>query len=306
MSGALLSSGKSPRAGVTCRRLAASPVPLADDRQDGRDPASYTQWRPGLPEVAVAFPEGSMSHPARTALVTGASRGIGAAVALRLALDGFQVVVNYAARPEAAEQVVRAIIQAGGKAYAILADVSDPAAVAALFDHAEMEYGGLDVLVNNAGIIQPGQIDLADTSEALFDRIFAVNARGTFNTMKLAARRLRDGGRIINFSTSVVGLALPGYAAYAGSKAAVEAMSRVFAKELRGRGVTVNCVAPGPTATELFLDGKDPGTVERLANQAPLQRLGRPEDIAGVVAFLASDEGGWINGQTLRVNGGIV
>ncbi|MCU9949591.1 SDR family oxidoreductase [Pseudomonas sp. PDM13] len=247
-----------------------------------------------------------MPHPARTAIVTGASRGIGAAIARRLAADGFQIVVNYAARPEAAEQVVRSIIQAGGRAYAILADVSDPAAVAVLFDQTELEYGEVDVLVNNAGIIQPGLVDLADTSEALYDRIFAVNTRGTFNTMKLAAQRLRDGGRIINFSTSVVGLALPGYAAYAGSKAAVEAMGRVFAKELRGRGITVNCVAPGPTATELFLDGKDAETVARLANLAPLQRLGQPEDIAGVVAFLASEEGGWINGQTLRVNGGIV
>ncbi|MGF6693836.1 3-oxoacyl-[acyl-carrier protein] reductase [Metapseudomonas resinovorans] len=247
-----------------------------------------------------------MPQPARTAIVTGASRGIGAAIARRLAAEGIQVVVNYASRPEAAEQVVQDIRLAGGQAYPILADISDPVAVAALFDQTEMEFGGIDILINNAGVIQPGLVSLADTDMALYDRLFAINTRGTFNTLKLAATRLNSGGRIVNLSSSVVSLSLPGYAIYAASKAAVETMSTIFARELRGRNISVNCVAPGPTATNLFLDGKPPELVERLTKQAPLERLGNPEDIANLVAFLVGPEGAWVNGQTLRVNGGIV
>ncbi|MDH4608735.1 SDR family oxidoreductase [Pseudomonas sp. BN102] len=247
-----------------------------------------------------------MSQSARTAIVTGASRGIGAAIARRLAADGIQVVVNYATRPEAAEQVVQEIRLAGGQAYPILADISDPVAVAVLFDQTEMEFGGIDILINNAGVIQPGLVPLADTDTALFDRLFAINTRGTFNTLKLAATRLRSGGRIVNLSSSVVGMGLPGYAIYAASKAAVETMSAIFARELRGRNISVNCVAPGPTATNLFLEGKPVELVERLTRQAPLERLGNPEDISSLVAFLVGPEGAWVNGQTLRVNGGIV
>jgi 3-oxoacyl-[acyl-carrier protein] reductase len=173
-----------------------------------------------------------------------------------------------------------------------------------LFDGAETAFGGVDVLVNNAGIMTLANV--ADTDEAAFDRLIAVNLKGTFNTLREAAARLRAGGRIVNFSSSVVGLPQPTYAAYAATKAGVEAITSILAKELRGRNITVNAIAPGPTATELFLKGKPPELVDRLARLAPLERLGQPEDIAAAVAFLAGPDAGWINGQTLRANGGIV
>lgn len=242
----------------------------------------------------------------KVAIVTGASRGIGAAIAKHLAAEGISVVVNYSSRPAEAERVVRDIVAAGGQAYAVLADISDAVAVEALFDQAEMQFGGIDILINNAGVIQPGMASLADSDDALYQRIFAINTKGTFNTLRLAARRLRDGGRIVNFSSSVVGLALPGYSVYAASKAAVESLTAIFAKELRGRDICVNAIAPGPTATELFLNGKSAEQVERLAKQPPLERLGTPQDIANAVAFLVGEQGGWVNGQVLRVNGGIV
>ena len=242
----------------------------------------------------------------KVAIVTGSSRGIGAAVAKRLALDGFSVVVNYAGRAADAEKVVQEILSASGQAIAVKADVSVPTEVASLFDKAEEAFGGVDVIVNNAGIIQPGLVPLADTDDALFDRLFAINVKGTFNALRLAARRLRTGGRIVNFSTSVVGLALPGYAAYAATKSAVETLTNIFAKELRGREISVNAIAPGPTATDLFIEGKTPEQMAHLAKMAPLERLGQPQDIAGAVSFLVGPDGGWVNGQTLRVNGGIV
>ncbi len=244
-----------------------------------------------------------MSTP-RIALVTGASRGIGAAVARRLGRDGHTVVINYSGDPAPAEAVVGEINAAGGKALSTRADVSHPAAVRAMFDHIESVLGGLDVLVNNAGIMTLSP--LAETEDASFDRQVAVNLKGTFNTLREAARRMRNGGRIVNFSSSVVGLLQPTYAVYAATKAGVEAMTPILARELRGRDITVNAVAPGPTATELFLTGKSPELVERLAKAAPLERLGEPADIADVVAFLVSAGGGWVNGQVLRANGGIV
>ena len=240
----------------------------------------------------------------KVAIVTGASRGIGTAVAERLARDGFTVVVNYSGDAAPAEALVRKIEGAGGRALAAKADVSDPAAVRRLFDSAETAFGGADVLVNNAGIMILATV--ADTDDAAFDRLIAVNLKGTFNTLREAVSRLRAGGRIINFSSSVVGLLQPTYAAYAATKAAVEAITSVLAKELRGRNITVNAIAPGPTATDLFLKGKPPELVDRLAKLAPLERLGQPEDIAAVVAFLAGPDAGWINGQTLRANGGVI
>ncbi|RKH67795.1 SDR family oxidoreductase [Corallococcus llansteffanensis] len=240
----------------------------------------------------------------KTALVTGASRGIGAAVAERLARDGFSVLVNYAGRHDAAEAVVRRIEAAGGRALSVQADVADPAAFPRMFDAAEQAFGGVDVLVNNAGIAK--MVRFVDFDDALFDQHVAVNLKGTFNGLREAARRLRDGGRVINFSTSVLGLKLETYGVYAATKAAVETMTAILSKELRGRNITVNCVAPGPTATELFMNGKSPELVDHMAKLNPLERLGTPEDIAASVAFLAGPEGGWINGQVLRANGGMV
>jgi 3-oxoacyl-[acyl-carrier protein] reductase len=242
----------------------------------------------------------------KAAIVTGASRGIGRAIALRLAQEGYKVTVNYASRVADADEVVGAITAAGGRAIAVQGDVANATDCARLFDATEKAFGGVDVVINNAGVIQPGTTMLADTDDALYERIFSINTRGTFNMLRLAATRLRAGGRIVNFSTSVVGMALPGYAVYAGSKAAVETFTNIFAKELRGKGISVTAVAPGPTATDLFLDGKPPELVERLAQAAPLERLGTPDDIANTVAFLVGPQGEWVNGQTLRVNGGIV
>jgi 3-oxoacyl-[acyl-carrier protein] reductase len=240
----------------------------------------------------------------KVAIVTGSSRGIGAAIARRLAADGFIVVVNYAGRAADADQVVKEIEAAGGRATAVQADVSRASEVAALFDRSETLFGGVDVLVNNAGIMQT--MPLAETDDALFDRTVAVNLKGVFNTLRAAAKRLRPGGRIVNFSTSAIGLALPGYAIYAATKSAVETMTNIFAKELRGKNITVNAIAPGPTATDLFLTGKTEEQIAHLAKMPPLERLGVPEDIAKVVAFLAGPDAGWVNGQTLRANGGIV
>jgi len=240
----------------------------------------------------------------KVALVTGASRGIGAAVAERLARDGFTVVINYSGDAAPAEALARRIEDQGGRALTAKADVSDPQAVRSMFDAAETAFGGVDVLVNNAGIMKLAT--LAESDDALFDRQIAVNLKGTFNALREAARRLRNGGRIVNFSSSVVGLRLETYGAYAATKAAVEAMTPILAKELRGRAITVNAIAPGPTATDLFLDGKSPELVDRMAKMNPLERLGTPEDIAAAVAFLVGPDGSWINGQVLRANGGVI
>jgi 3-oxoacyl-[acyl-carrier protein] reductase len=246
------------------------------------------------------------TNTSKVAIVTGASRGIGRAIALRLAQDNIAVVVNYAHRASDADDVVQAIEAAGGRAIALQGDVANASDCARLFDATEAQFGGVDIVINNAGVIQPGTTMLADTDDALYERIFAINTRGTFNMLRLAATRMRANGRIVNFSSSVIGLALPGYAIYAGSKAAVETFTNIFAKELRGKGISVTAVAPGPTATDLFMEGKTPELVERLGKMAPLERLGTPEDIADTVAFLVGPQGTWVNGQTLRVNGGIV
>jgi len=240
----------------------------------------------------------------KTAIVTGGSRGIGAAIARRLAADGFAVVINYAGRAADATALKAEISAAGSKAIAVQADVSDASAMRLLFDAAEKEFGGVDVLVNNAGIMQLARI--ADADDALFDRHIAVNLRGVFNGMREAAKRLREGGRIISFSSSVVGLYQPTYGVYAATKGAVEALTHVLANEMRGRNITVNAVAPGPTATDLFLAGKPQELVDRISKAAPLERLGQPEDIAAAVAFLAGPDGAWVNGQVLRANGGLV
>lgn len=240
----------------------------------------------------------------KVAIVTGASRGIGAAVAGRLATDGFTIVINYSGDTKSAEALARQIEGEGGRALAVKADVSDPKAVRGMFDAAEAAFGGIDVLVNNAGIMKLAKI--ADSDDALFDQQIAVNLKGSFNAMREAARRLRDGGRIVNFSTSVVGTKVETYGIYAATKSAIETMTAILSKEMRGRGITVNAVAPGPTATDLFLDGKSHELIDRLAKMNPMERLGTPEDIASAVAFLVGPDGGWINGQVLRANGGMV
>ncbi|MFC8100298.1 SDR family oxidoreductase [Streptomyces sp. NPDC057363] len=240
----------------------------------------------------------------RVAVVTGGSRGIGRAVSQRLAEDGLDVVVNYARDASAADETVKAIAGAGGRAIAVQADVAEEKEVAALFDRAEEEFGGVDVVVNSAGRMTLSPI--ADLDLAALDAMHRTNIRGTFVVARQAARRLRAGGAFVGFSTSVVGTQFPTYGAYAASKGAVEAMTLILARELRGRDITVNTVAPGPTATDLFLDGKTPEQIDQLAKTPPLERLGTPDDIAAVVAFLGSPAGHWVNGQILRANGGMI
>jgi len=240
----------------------------------------------------------------KIAIVTGASRGIGAAVVERLASDGFTVVINYSGDTKSAEALARKIEGNGGRALTAKADVSDPNAVRGMFDAAEAAFGGVDVLVNNAGIMKLARI--ADSDDAMFDQHLAVNLKGTFNTLREAAKRLRDGGRIINFSTSVVAAKLETYGVYAATKAAIETMTAILSKEMRGRAITVNAIAPGPTGTDLFLNGKSPELIDRFAKMNPLERIGTPADIAASVSFLAGPDGGWINGQVLRANGGMV
>src|ERR1700738_863084 len=240
----------------------------------------------------------------KVAIVTGASRGIGAAVAERLAADAFTVVVNYSGDTKSAEALVAKIEGSGGRALAIKADVSDPKAVRGLFDATEAAFGGVDVLVNKAGIMKLAKI--ADSEDALFDQQVAVNLKGRFNTLREAAKRLRDGGRVVNFSTSVVGTKLETYGIYAATKAAIEMLTAILSKKLRGRRITVNAVAPGPTATDLFLVGKSPELIDRFAKMNPLERLRTPPGIASPGALLARPGGSWINGQVLRANGGMV
>jgi 3-oxoacyl-[acyl-carrier protein] reductase len=237
------------------------------------------------------------------AIVTGASRGIGAEVARRLAKDGFSVSINYASSSAEADALVAELQANGAKAIAVKADVSKADQVRSLFEVTEQQLGKVDVLVNNAGVLKT--VPLAETSDALYDQTFDINVRGTFNTLREAAARLNEGGRIVNFSSTTLGLNMPGYAVYNATKAAVEAFTHVFAKELRGRNITVNAVAPGPIATSLFLDGKTEEQIQAFAKMPPLQRLGQPEDIASVVAFLAGPDSGWVNGQILRANGGV-
>ena len=238
----------------------------------------------------------------KVAIVTGSSKGIGVAVATRLARDGFAVVVNHSRSEQEAAKVVADIEQAGGRAIAVQADAADPKAAASLFDAAERAFGGVDVLVSNAGIMSLARI--ADVDDDSFERHIGVNLAGVFYGLREGARRVRDGGRIITFSSSVIGIYPPTYGVYAATKAAVEAMTRILAKELGPRRITVNAVAPGPVATELFLGGKSQELVDSMVQAIPLGRLGEPDDIAPVVSFLAGPDGGWVNGQVLRANGG--
>ncbi|MBI1172445.1 SDR family oxidoreductase [bacterium] len=245
-----------------------------------------------------------MIQETRTAIVTGASRGIGAEIARQLAAEGIAVTVNHANSPDAAEAVVAEIVGKGGRAVAARTDLTDPAAARALFDRAEAAFGPVDILVNNAGTMKVAP--LAETDDAQIDAHVALNLAAPLRLMREASRRLGDGGRIVNLSTSVIGLYQPGYGIYAATKAGVEALTHVVAKELAPRGITVNAVAPGPVGTDLFFLGKSEALVEQIRRMNPFGRLGTPEDIARVVVFLASEQAGWINGQVIRANGGVI
>lgn len=238
----------------------------------------------------------------KVAIVTGSSRGIGSTIAKDLAKEGCSVVVNYSGSEAAAKNVVDEIAATGGEAIAVKANVASASDMTALFDAAIDRYGKVDILVNNAGIILYKLIK--DTTEEDFDRIFQINVKGVFLGLKEAANRLQDNGRIINFSSSVTRLMLPTYAVYSATKGAVEQLTRVFAKEVGSRGITVNSVSPGPTNTDLFLEGKTDENIQRLASMSALGRIGESGDISPVVLFLASDAAGWITGQNLGVNGG--
>jgi 3-oxoacyl-[acyl-carrier protein] reductase len=264
-----------------------------------------THTGPGADQAPAAGQAAQQPDGARrVAVVTGGSRGIGRAVADRLAADGYAVAIGYAGRADLAERAVEEITEAGGQALAFQADVADETAVAQFFDQAEARFGGVDAVVNAAGRMALSTV--ADLDLAVLDAVHRTNIRGTFVVAQQAARRLRPGGSLITFSTSVVGTQFPTYGAYAASKGAVEALTLILARELRGRDVTVNTVAPGPTATDMFLEGKSEELVNQLAAQSPLERLGTPEDIAEVVAFLAGPAGHWINGQVVRANGGMI
>ncbi len=239
----------------------------------------------------------------RAVLVTGGSGGIGRVTAERLARDGMAIAVHYAGNRERAEEVVASITDQGGRAVAVGGDVADLAEMTDAFDAVDEHFGGIDVVVHTAGRMVLAPLAELDLDEV--DAMHSTNIRGTFVVSRLAAQRVRAGGAIINFSSTVVKLALPTYSAYAASKAAVEAVSLILAKELSGRDITVNAVAPGPTATPLFLDGKSPEEVDRMSTMNPMGRLGEPSDIAEVVAFLAGP-GRWINGQVVYVNGGAI
>lgn len=239
----------------------------------------------------------------RVAIVTGGSRGIGRGCVERLAEDGFAVVVGYSSHVAQAEEVVAAVKARGSDALAVSADVGDETAVAALFDAAEATFGGVDAVVHAAArmVMAP----LADFDIDTLDEILRINVRGTFLVGQQAARRLRPGGSLVNFSSSVLGRPVPNCTVYAGSKGAVESMTFVLAHELRGRDINVNAVAPGPTATEMFLDGKTEEELAFFAKATPMERLGTPSDIAEAVAFLTSPAGHWVNGQTIKANGGL-
>jgi 3-oxoacyl-[acyl-carrier protein] reductase len=238
----------------------------------------------------------------KTAIVTGASRGIGRTIALRLAADGFGVVVNFAGNTAKAEEVVNEITSAGGRALAIQADVANPEDVKQLFEKTLKAFGQIDVVVNNAGIMPLSPIAKGDVET--FDKVIATNLRGTFIVLAQAAQHVAEGGRIIAFSSSVLAKSFPAYGPYIASKAGVEGLVHVLANELRGHKITVNAVAPGPVATELFLGDKTEEQIAQLSKLAPLERLGEPSDIASVVSFLAGPDGAWVNSQVLRANGG--
>ncbi|MBH0007608.1 SDR family oxidoreductase [Psychrobacter sp. SWN149] len=239
----------------------------------------------------------------KVAIVTGSSKGIGAQIAILLAAAGAKTIINYANDDTAANDIVNQIKSAGGEAIAVQADVSNAKQVEAMFDATIDAFGKPDILVNSAGIMINKPI--AETTDEDFDRIFAINVKGTFNTLREAATKLNDGGRVVNLSSTTTRMLLPSYGTYCATKGAVDQLTRIFSKEVGTRGITVNAVSPGPTDTELFHEGKADDTVESLASMSPFNRIGEPVDIARVVAFLVSEEATWVTGQNIGANGGI-
>lgn len=246
-----------------------------------------------------------MAETRKVAIITGGSRGIGAAIAVRLAQDGFNIVLSYSSSSSTdADQVTKSIRSLGREAHAYCGDVADPCCARKMFDLAESSLGGVDVLVINAGIMLLSRI--SDMEDEAFDREVDVNLKGAFYFMREASKRMRDGGSVVSISTSVVATRRETYGAYAATKAAVEMLSQVLSKEMRGRRISVNAVAPGPTATRLLLEGLSADFIEQISKSSPYERLGTPDDIAATVAFLCSPGGSWINGQVIRVNGGTI
>jgi 3-oxoacyl-[acyl-carrier protein] reductase len=235
-------------------------------------------------------------------IITGSSRGIGLTIAKTLAKNGAKVVVNFSGSEETAESVVNEILQSGGQAIAIKADVSKSEDVKRLFQKTIEKFEKIDVLINNAGIAIYKLIK--DTTDEDFDRIFDINVKGVFNTMREASSLLADNGRIINFSSSVTRLMLPTYGTYSATKSAVEQLTRVFAKEVGAKGITVNSISPGPVNTELFKQGKNEEVIKHLASMSAFNRIGEPEDIAKIVLFLVDEDSKWITGQNIGINGG--
>lgn len=252
----------------------------------------------------IAAGQAMSSKPSRCVIVTGASKGIGADIARRFGREGYSVVVNYARSQDHAQAIVHEVKSHGGNAIAVRADVGQPDGVRLLFDATIEAFGRVDVLVNNAGMLVQGAI--ADVEDDSFEAQVALNIGAVFRGMREAARRMADNGRIITISSSVVGLYHPKFGVYAATKSAVDGLTRVVAKELGPRGITVNAVSPGQVVTDLFLAGKTQAELEMYTSRIPLGRLGQPDDISGVVAFLAGPDGRWINGQVIRANGGVV
>lgn len=239
----------------------------------------------------------------KVAIVTGSSRGIGAEIARALARAGAKIIVNYAVNQKAAEAVCAEITQAGGEALAVKADVSNSAEMRKLFDAAIDRFKYVNILVNNAGVLLSSNI--ANTSDEEFDRVLNINVKSVFYALREAATRLADGGRVVSLSSTVTRLMLPNYGAYAASKGAIEQLTRIFAKEAGERGITANIISPGPVNTELFRTGKSEETIKRMASMSFMGRIGKPEDIAGVVLFLVSDDAGWVTGQNISASGGL-
>lgn len=277
---------------------------------------NFSYSNPSIVSMAANITADTLPLSGRVAIVTGASRGIGRAVAIHLRSLGAKLVINYASSSSQADLLASELNAnapdnnpSSPVVIAVKADVSNPDDVKSLFDRAEQEFNTpAHILVNCAGVLDPKYPTLANTTVEDWDTTFNVNTKGAFLICREATNRLArgGGGRIVLISTSIIGAALPGYAGYAASKAAVETMTKIVAKELKGSGITVNCVAPGPVATELFFAGKSEESVQRIVDACPLGRLGEPSDVTPIIGFLVSDAGEWVNGQVIRVNGGFV